>query len=134
LQSSLRQALWVKCASIQWSTPLQIIELAQGRIAHAEARPHVLGEQSNRMTVSDRIHTRQIAHGLNQDALSVHISRIRGPLPWFLAAEIGHNWDSKNFGHDAPMLFVGTLAVRLDGVFEYNAACCSMQPEFSGVS
>jgi hypothetical protein len=32
------------------------------------------------------------------------------------------------------MLVAGTLAVRLDGVFEYNAACCSMQPEFSGVS
>lgn len=80
------------------------------------------------MTIGDRIHAREITHGLNQHALPVNISWIRGALARLFPAEVWDNWDCKNFGHDTPMNF---LALLLDGGFEYNAACFTMQPESS---
>jgi hypothetical protein len=38
--------------------------LREGRVTHAEARPHVFGYQGDGMTIGDWIHAREISHGL----------------------------------------------------------------------
>ena len=81
----------------------------------------MLGKQFNGVPVAHGIHLRQIAHGFHQNALTIYVTWIRSPLAGFFPGNVGWNWDSKNFGHVAP-LSVEYIYNRLDGAFEYNAA------------
>src|SRR5579864_9686071 len=72
--------------------------LFQRRVAHAEARSYMLGEQLNRGTVGDRIGLCQIFHGFDQAALAIYVAGIRSAFSSF-ATELRDYWNSKNFGH-----------------------------------
>jgi hypothetical protein len=74
------------------------VSLLQRRVAHAEARPYMLGEQLNRGAVGDRIGLCQILHGFDQAALAVNVAGIRSAFSSF-ATELRDYWNGKNFGH-----------------------------------
>jgi hypothetical protein len=76
---------------------------AQGRICHAEARPHVLGKQFDGAAVRDWIGLGQIPHGFDQQALTVDIAGIRSALT-SLSVHLGWNRDREDFGHENRML------------------------------
>ena len=73
--------------------------LAQRRIAHAESRTDVLRNQFDRRSIGDRVALGQVLHGLNQQALSVNVSRIGSALSAF-AAELRRNWNGEDLGHE----------------------------------
>jgi hypothetical protein len=50
--------------------------LGEWRIAHAEARAYVLGEQFDGGAIGNFIFLKQIFHGLDQQALAFHIARV----------------------------------------------------------
>jgi hypothetical protein len=50
--------------------------LLQGRIAHAEAGAEVFRQQFDGGPIALRIRLGEILHGLHQDALSFHITRV----------------------------------------------------------
>src|SRR5207302_2897536 len=66
-----------------WDRESGPASLLQRRVAHAEARPYMLGEQLNRGAVGDRIGLCQILHGLDQAALAVNIAGIRSAFSSF---------------------------------------------------
>jgi hypothetical protein len=72
--------------------------LLQRRVAHAEARSYMLGEQLNSGAVGDRIGLCQILHGFDQAALAVNVAGIRSAFSSF-ATELRDYWNGKNFGH-----------------------------------
>jgi hypothetical protein len=77
--------------------------LAQRRIRHAEARPHVLGKEFDRAAVRDRIRLGQIPHGFDQQALTVDVAGIRSALA-SLSVHLRWNRDREHFGHENRML------------------------------
>src|SRR6266404_737870 len=58
----------------------------------------MLGKQFDGSAVGYGIGLRQVLHGFDQQALPVHITRIRGALAAF-APNLGRNRDRKNLGH-----------------------------------
>ena len=47
------------------------------RIAHAEASADVLGNQSDCAAIADGVGLGQIFHGVDQETLAIHVTRIR---------------------------------------------------------
>jgi hypothetical protein len=94
--------------------------LAEGRIAHAEASSHVLGEKFDRATIRDWIGLSQILHGLDQKPLSVYVPGISRAFTSF-PVQIRSNGDGKNFRHadDIPSKTLG----------QYSVTCNVFQPE-----
>src|SRR5579864_2197313 len=48
----------------------------QRRVAHAKARADMFGNEFDRWTVLQRIGLRQILHGVDEQALPIHVTRI----------------------------------------------------------
>jgi hypothetical protein len=67
-------------------------------ITHAKTCAEMLREQIHGVTIVLGIGFRKIGHGLNEEALSFDVSRIRGALGG-AALGIRSNGDCKNFGH-----------------------------------
>jgi hypothetical protein len=76
--------------------------LAEGRIAHPETCPNMLGKEFDGAAVGDGVRLGQILHGLYQQALSIHIAWIGGALT-ALSSNIRGNRDGKNLGHAIQM-------------------------------
>ena len=62
-----------------------VVDLRQRRVAHAEASADMFRDEFDRGTVLHRIGLRQIFHGLDEQALPIHITRIGGPLSALIA-------------------------------------------------
>jgi hypothetical protein len=58
-----------------------VVDLPERRVAHAEAGADVFRDEFNRRTVLHRVGLPQIFHSLDEQALPIHITRIRGTLP-----------------------------------------------------
>src|SRR5579864_350130 len=76
--------------------------LAERRIAHAKFGPDMFGEQLDRIPVHNRVALCQISHGLNQNFLSVNISRVGRALTRRFAGHIWGDGNSKYLGHVSP--------------------------------
>ena len=77
----------------------EVLILPQWRVAHAEAGADVFGDEFDRGAVLDRVGLRQILHGLDEQALAVHVTRIGGTLP-ALIAQLRRDGNRKNLGHE----------------------------------
>src|ERR1700680_2209497 len=74
-------------------------KLPQGRVAHAEARAHVFRDQLDGGAVGDWIRLGQILHRLDEQALSVNVSRIGSSFS-ALAAKFWRNRNREDLGHE----------------------------------
>jgi len=72
--------------------------LGEGRIGHAKARAHVLGNQFDGLAVSHRIRLGQVSHRLDQLPLAIDVTRIGSSFA-SLAPYLGKNRNRENLGH-----------------------------------
>lgn len=59
--------------------------LRERRVAHAEPGPDVLGDQVDCRAVAHRVGLRQVSHSVDEQALSLDVSRIRSAFAPFIA-------------------------------------------------
>ena len=67
------------------------------RVGHAETGAYVLGEQFDRRSIANWIGLRQILHGFDQQALPIHIPRVRIALA--AARYFWRHRNGKDFRH-----------------------------------